>query len=270
MPIATVGGARINFDEYGSGEPVLLLTGTGGRGREWTSYQVPALLAAGYRAITMDNRGVPPSDMGPEGFSIGDMAKDAIGLVEALGSGPVRVVGFSLGGIIALEALVARPELFTQAMVMGARGRTDTMRAALSAAWSELLTSDLKVPAKYVAVTRAAQYLSPRTLENETLLRDWLDIFEMSMPDPEISRAQRGVDLIGNRLGEYRGITSECLIVSFADDLIVPPFFGREIADSIPGSRYAEVPGCGHYGHLERPDAINKMMTEFFGESRNG
>lgn len=267
MPIATVGGTRINFDEYGSGEPVLLLTGTGGRGREWTSYQVPALLAAGYQAITMDNRGVPPSDTGPEGFTIDDMAKDTIGLVEAIGHGPVRVVGFSLGGIIALEALLARPELFTRALVMGARGRTDTMRAALSAAWSELLTSDLKLPPKYIAVTRAAQYLSPHTLANETLIRDWLDIFELALPDPAVTRAQRGVDLIGNRLDEYRRITSECLIVSFADDLIVPPFFGREIADSIPGSRYTEVPGCGHYGHLERPDFINDLMIEFFGGS---
>lgn len=267
MPIATVGGARINFEEYGSGEPVILLTGTGGRGREWTSYQVPALLAAGYCAITMDNRGVPPSDAGPEGFTVEDMAKDTIGLAEAISNEPVRIVGFSLGGIIALEALLARPEMFTQAMVMGARGRTDTMRAALSAAWSEILTSDLKVPAKYIAVTRAAQYLSPRTLANETLIRDWLDILELSLPDPAVTRAQRGVDLIGNRLGEYGRITSDCLIVSFADDLIVPPFFGREIADSIPGSRYTEVPGCGHYGHLERPEFINEMMIEFFAQA---
>ncbi len=267
MPIATVGGVRINFDEYGSGEPVILLTGTGGRGREWTSYQVSALTEAGYRAITVDNRGVPPSDVGPEGFTLDDMVKDTIGLIETISRGPVRAVGFSLGGIITLEALLARPDLFTQAVVMGARGRTDAMRAALSAAWSELLAADIKVPRKYLATTRAAQYLSSHTLTNEGLLRDWLDIFEMSPPDPAISRAQRGLDLIGNRLSEYGRITSECLIVGFADDLVVPPFFCREIAESIPGSRYEEIPGCGHYGHLEQPDVINELMISFFGKA---
>ncbi len=267
MPIATVGGVRISFDEYGSGQPVLLLTGTGSRGREWTSYQVPALTEAGYRAITVDNRGVPPSDIGPDGFTLEDMVNDTIGLIEAIGAGPVRIVGFSLGAIIALEALLARPELFTQAVIMGARGRTDTMRAELSAAWSDVMTSESKIPPKYIAVMRAAQYLSPRTLANEGLVRDWLDIFEMSPPEAATVRAQRGLDRIGDRLGEYHRITSECLILSFEDDLIVPPFFGREITESIPGSSFAVVPGCGHYGHLEQPGVVNALMINFFGKA---
>lgn len=66
MPIATVNGIRIGFEEYGSGEPVLLVTGSGGRARLWTPHQVPALTAAGYRVITMENRGVPPSDVAPK------------------------------------------------------------------------------------------------------------------------------------------------------------------------------------------------------------
>ena len=47
MPVRTVRGVTISFDEYGSGEPVILLTGTGGRGREWSAHQVPALTSAG-------------------------------------------------------------------------------------------------------------------------------------------------------------------------------------------------------------------------------
>jgi pimeloyl-ACP methyl ester carboxylesterase len=264
MPITKVNGVNVNYDDYGSGEPVVLVTGTGGRGREWTAHQVPALTAAGYRVVTVDNRGVPPSDTGPEGFTIDDMVADIVGLIEILGIGPCRIVGFSLGGIIVQEILLARPELIVQAVLIATRGRSDALRTALSASWSELDDSGLVLPLKYAAVVRATQYLSPDTLNNEQRIRDWLDIFEMSPPDSDIDKAQRGLDMIDNRLEEYRKITSECLVISFRDDLIVPPFFGREIAEAIPGCIYEDVAGCGHYGHLERPDAVNPLILDFF------
>ena len=264
MPVRVVHGVTVGFDEFGSGEPVVLITGTGGRGREWRAHQVPALTAAGFRVFTLDNRGVPPSDTGPSGFTLDDMVEDTAGLIDALGIGPCRVAGFSLGGIITLEALLKHPELFTQAVIIGARGRTDALHAAMSAAAAELEDSGIVLPAKYAAIVRAMQYLSPRTMNNEQWISDWLDIFELSPQDSAISRAQRGLDLIGNRLEDYRRIRTPCLIVGFGDDLIVPPHLCREIAGSIPGSRYEEVPGCGHYGHLERPAEVNALMLEFF------
>jgi pimeloyl-ACP methyl ester carboxylesterase len=264
MPIVSVNGVRINCDEYGSGEPVVLITGTGGRGRGWTAHQVPALTAAGYRVITVDNRGVPPSDTGPAGFTIDDMVADTAGLIENLGAGPCRIVGFSLGGIIVQETLLARPDLVSQAVLMATRGRSDAMRSALSAAWSELDDSGVVLPPRYAAVMRAMQYLSPATLDSERQIRDWLDIFEMSPPESAIEQAQRGLDEIEDRLEEYRKIAADCLVISFADDLVVPPFFGSELAEYIPACRYAEVSGCGHYGHLEKPDEVNSLIVDFF------
>ncbi len=264
MPITRVNGVKVNFDEYGSGESVVLITGTGGRGREWTAHQVPALTAAGYRVVTVDNRGVPPTDVGPEGFTIDDMVGDTAGLIEVLGIGPCRIVGFSLGGLIVQEALLAHPDLIAQAVLMATRGRTDALRAALSAAWSELDDSGIVLPQKYEAIVRATQYLSPRTLNNEQRIRDWLDIFEMSPSDSAIDQAQRGLDMIDNRLEDYRKIKSECLVISFQDDLIVPPFFGRELAEYIPGCRYEEIAGCGHYGHFEDPETVNSVIINFF------
>lgn len=264
MPIVVVNGINMNFDEYGSGEPVVLITGTGGRGRGWTSHQVPALTAAGYRVITVDNRGVPPTDVGPDGFTIDDMARDTIGLIEVLGISQCRIVGYSAGGTIVQEALLAQPDLISQAVLMATRGRADALRVAMSDAWLELDESGIVLPAKYAATVRATQYLSPRTLNNEQRIRDWLDIFEMSPSDSTINRAQQGLEKIGNRLEEYRKIKSQCLVIGFEDDLIVPSFFGREVAEYIPDCRYEEIAGCGHYGHLERPDMVNSLIINFF------
>lgn len=265
MPIAEVNDIKLSYADYGVGQAIVLVTGSGGRGRLWTPHQVPALTGAGYRVITVDNRGVPPTDSCGEEFTIDDMASDIVGLIQLLGIGPCRIVGFSLGGIIVQEMLLACPEIITQAVLMATRGRVDVLRTALFAGEAELIDAGIELPPRYAAAMHALHYLSPRTQNDERRIQDWLDIFEMSPPDSSIARAQRGLDAISNRLEEYRKIKTECLVIGFRDDLVVPAFFGREVADCIPGCRYEEVAGCGHYGYLEEPDMVNSLIIDFFG-----
>ena len=264
MPIAVVDGVRLSFADYGAGEPVVLVTGSGARGQVWTAHQVPALTVAGYRSITVDNRGVPPSDVGPAGFTISDMAQDAAGLIGILGLAPCRIVGFSLGAMIVQELLLAHPGLITQAVLMATRGRSDVLRAAMSVAAAELADSGTVFPPEYTAVAKVIRYLSPRTQNDEQRVQDWLDVFRMSPPDTAISAAQRGLDLLGNRLEEYRKIDCPCLVIGFEDDLVAPPHLCREVAESIPDCRYEQIAGCGHYGYLEDPGAVNDCLIDFF------
>lgn len=264
MPSAAVNSISLNFDEYGSGEPVLLITGSGSTGKAWTVHQVPALTAAGYRVITMDNRGIPPSDTCPDGFTIYDMVEDIAGLIELLNIGPCRIVGFSLGAMVVQELLITYPDLITQAALIATRGRADAMRTAISEAESELADSGVVLPPKNAAVMHAIRYLSPHTLDDEQRIKDWLDIFELSHSPASSNRSQIGLELIGNRLEEFRKIKSRCLVIGFHDDLITPPVLCREVAEHIPGATYEEVAGCGHYGHLERPEVINPMIIDFF------
>lgn len=265
MPITRVNGIDLSFHEYGSGEPVVLIAGTGDAGRVWTSHQVPALTAAGYRSITVDNRGIPPSDLCAEGFTIEDMAADTAGLIEFLGIAPCRIVGYSMGAVVVQELLVARPGLVSQAILMATRGRTDALHAARVAAETELLDSGVELPAQYVAAMRATQFLSPRTQDNERQIRDWLDIFEMS--GTVANSAQHKVDVIDSRLERYRQISCECMVIGFQRDLIALPHLAREVAEHIPGCTYHELPGCGHVGYLEEPRTVNSLIIGFFGKT---
>jgi pimeloyl-ACP methyl ester carboxylesterase len=267
MPSAMVNGIKLSFEEYGSGKPVVLVTGSGATGKMWTPHQVPALTAVGYRVITIDNRGMPPSDPCPEGFTIDDMVSDTVGLIERLKIGPCRIMGFSLGAMMVQELLLEYPDLITHAVLAATRGRTDTLRAAMSASESELADSGILLPPRYAAVMHAIQFLSPRTQNDERRIKDWLDIFEMSLRGPSANRGQHGVQLLGNRLEEYRKIKPRCLVIGFRDDLIAPPHLCREVAEHIPASRYEEIGGCGHYGYLEEPDAVNSLVIDFFNET---
>lgn len=53
------------------------------------------------------------------------------------------------------------------------------------------------------------------------------------------------------------------MVVAFADDMLTPPDLGREVAEAIDGCRYELVERCGHYGYLERPDAVNALLIDF-------
>lgn len=59
-------------------------------------------------------------------------------------------------------------------------------------------------------------------------------------PTPGL-RAQYRVAPQGNRLTAYRAITTPVLVIGFADDLVLPPHLGAEVADALPHGRYLEV-----------------------------
>jgi pimeloyl-ACP methyl ester carboxylesterase len=265
MTIARINGIDLSYDDYGGGEPVVMVTGTGAPGRMWRTHQVPALRAAGYRVITMDNRGIPPTDAGPGRFTLDDMAADVAGLIEHLRLPPCRVAGFSLGGIIVQEMLLARPDLVRQAVLIATLGRTDALTAATAQAEIELCDSGVRLPPRYQATVYAVQNLSRATLNDGDRLTDWLDVLELSAVDLSTVRHQLGLQIIPNRLSAYGKIDCPCLVIGFADDLVTRPHLCRELADAIPGAAYREIEGCGHFGCLERPAAVNAAMIGFFG-----
>jgi pimeloyl-ACP methyl ester carboxylesterase len=262
MAVVRTGGITIPYVDTGAGEPVVLVMGTAASGRVWHLHQVPALVEAGYRVITFDNRGVAPAD---PGFTIDDLVADTAALIEQLGLGPCRLAGTSMGAQVVTELALKRPELVSQAVLMATRGRPDAMRRAWGVAERELRASGVELPPRYEAIQRAMWNLSPRTLNDDAAITDWLDLFELAPIGwtPEL-RAQLDLDIVESRLDAYRAIRTPALVLGFADDLRLPPHLAREVADAIPGARYAEIAGCGHYWYLERPDAVNAAMVTFF------
>ncbi|MFJ6017553.1 alpha/beta fold hydrolase [Streptomyces sp. NPDC092952] len=263
MAWASVNGIRIHHESQGAGEPVLMVMGSGSRGRVWDLHQVPALTAAGYRVITFDHRGVPPTDECADGFTLDDMVADTAALVEHLGIGPCLAVGTSLGAQILQELMLARPELISRAVLMATRARTDTLRRALSATEIDLHDSGLRLPPRYAAVIQAIQNLSPRTLADGEQIQDWLDLFEVSAPTRPGGRVHMGFSAMPDRTRAYRAIDRPCQVIAFGDDMITPPHLGEEVADAIPGARFELIQGCGHYGYLEDPKQVNKTLIEF-------
>lgn len=266
---AMLNGITLSYTDVGTGPLVVMVMGTGSPGRVWHAHQQPALVKAGYRVVTFDNRGIAPSSECVDGFTLSDMVADTAALIEHLG-GPALVVGTSLGARITQELALSRPDLVKAAIMLATYGRPTPMLQAMSAGEREMIDKNITLPESYHAAITAHLNLSPHTLSDDRDARDWLDIIGFSGQSraPGV-RAQLSLhDREQNRLPAYRGIKSPCLVVGFADDRTLPSYLAKEVSEAIPGAKYQVVEKAGHYGYIERPDEVNSAILEFLDANR--
>ncbi|MGW6448389.1 alpha/beta fold hydrolase [Lentzea sp. NPDC055074] len=265
MALVPLNGIELNVQAEGSGDLVVLVMGTGSPGRVWRTYQVPALVKAGYRVAYFDNRGIKPSSECAGGFTLDDMVADTAALIEHLG-GPAHVIGTSLGARITQELALAHPSLVRSAVMMATSGRPEPVQQAWSAALCDLYDKGVEIPLQFYAAASVMRNVSQTTLADPMVARDWLQMYEFAGSALSAGeRAQLGLAEYDSRLEAYRAIAVRSLVVGFADDIVLPPRLSREVAEVIPGARYVEVAGAGHIGYLERPDEVNRLLVEFLG-----
>src|SRR5579859_2975733 len=101
-------GQKLHFLERGRGQPLLLIHGLGSSGADW-ALQAPAL-EDGFRLIVPDLPGSGHSERLPGGCSIERFADSLWALCDHLGARRINIAGFSLGGAVALEMALTRPE----------------------------------------------------------------------------------------------------------------------------------------------------------------
>jgi 3-oxoadipate enol-lactonase len=264
VPSTRVEDLDVVWDVAGpvTGPPVLLINGLGAARGSWY-LQVPAL-AERYLAYTYDNRDVGETGPGEDtsGYGIDRFARDAIGLIEALGTGPVHVIGASMGGAIAQELALARPDLVRSVQIVCSWPHTDPWLAEVILLWKSMFFAMgafdwarntwvwvfthrwFRDPEKMAALRRDAEsYPYPQTSDMFGRQCDAIVPFDAR-----------------HRLGE---ITAPTHVIAGEEDIFTPPRFSREIATAIPGSTLTLLPEVGHGMFWETPDAFNAALVEF-------
>ncbi|MDK8511008.1 alpha/beta hydrolase [Corynebacterium bovis] len=247
---------------------LLLIMGQGASGRTWTLHQVPAFVDAGYEVLTYDHRATGTVDRGP--FTFGELVDDAADIIRCTGDGPAAVVGTSLGARIAGSLTARHPGLVTRCVMAAAHAAAPRTAQLLSARGDRAAALLAREEPEYLDALTAARNLSPATLADPTREREWLDVIALSRhlsaragTPPTTPSDHADPDRPWDLHAEYATIRRPCLALAYGDDRVVTPAQVRDVAATVPGATYREVPRTGHWGYLERPDEVNRVILEF-------
>ena len=116
---ARVGDIDIAYRMFGSGEPILLISGSGNVMDAWPSFLLQEL-AKNHQVIIFDNRGVGNTTAGTKPFSIEQFANDTAGLMDALKIQKADVLGFSMASFVAQQLTLTHPEKVNRLILYGA------------------------------------------------------------------------------------------------------------------------------------------------------
>lgn len=265
MPYAENDGAKIYWEEHGSGEPLLLIMGLGATLDLWHRL-VPAL-SARHRVILLDNRGVGRSAVPEPPYSMPQMADDAVAVLDAAAVDSAHVIGASMGGIIAQELALRHPaRVRSLVLACTACGGPDTvavddeMRAALVARASMTPEEGVRalVPFTYHPAT-------PRTRVEEDV-----EIRLRHYPSAKGYLAQLQAALGYETYARLGGIRVPTLVLHGEDDRLVPAANGKDLARRIPGARLVLVPSASHILFSDQPEAVNRAILTFLEEVSTG
>ena len=269
MPKTRVADLEIVWDVAGpeDGEPVLMINGLGAVRGSW-ALQVAAL-SRRYRVYTFDNRDVGETGPGsaPRPYGMDQFARDADGLIAALELGPVHVIGASMGGTIAQELALLRPDVVRSVQIVCSWPYTDPWLAELMVQWNAIFSamgSFEWARGTWVWVFTHRWFHDRDKMA--TLRRD-----AESYPYPQTREmfARQCHTMVGfdarDRLG---AIAAPTHVIAGAEDIFTPPRFSREIAALIPQSRLTILPEVGHGMFWETPDAFNAALLDFLDAHR--
>ncbi len=201
-------------------------------------------LAADYRVIVYDHRGMGASSPTDREVSMRSLAGDAAALLDHLEVGASHVLGWSLGSAVAQELALARPDLVASLALYATWGRADGfLRSMLAAVRSPWAHGDAVTGVAALGVA-----YSPEGLESPELLAA-LAAAQPFMPHtPEqiaMTVRQWDADAAHDSLDRLAGITAPTTVIVGEQDLLTPPRLSRAVAERIPGARFVLVDGVG-------------------------
>lgn len=257
MPFAAApDGAKLYYEVAGTGPPLVLIHGGLWDGRLWDDQW--EAFAARFRTVRPDLRGFGRSDPAEREFNL---TEDLVAVLDEEGIRRAAVVGLSLGGYVALDVALARPDRVSGLVLVGAgvtgfddwseaiqRHRKETEAAVQLGDLAAAMELELELWCPLQTGSDDRQRRIARENVNAPLAEELADVFE-----------QRAID----RLGEIRGPT-----LVLVGDRDVPEMLrlAEILATGIPGARKVVLEEADHVPNVRKPEEFNDLVIGFLEE----
>lgn len=261
MPFATRAHVDLYYRVDGDpGAATLLLSNSLGATLEMWEPQMPAL-AQRFRVVRYDSRGHGQSDVPRGPYTIDELARDALGLLDTLGIDRAHFCGLSMGGTVGLWLGVNAPERIDRLVLANTGARIGTAES-----WNSRI--------------HAVRTGGTASIASAVLSR-WFPRALMEQPTPIVAKMRATFDRLSSegyaascaavrdfdiRRSVHR-IRAPTLVITGSEDLATPPADGRFIADEIRGAEYVELPAT-HLSNIHAAPAFTQTLVQFLTERR--
>ena len=257
MPIAKINGININYHVEGTGEPLVMIMGFSGDLSGWR-YQTP-VLKKHFQLITFDNRGVGKSDKPPAPYSIEMMAEDTFGLMDYLNIKQAHIMGVSMGGTIAEEMAITRPDRVLKLILASTHAGTDNR---LNGGTKEIIEAwDLPVRSLTKRLLGLCCNKPLNRLVFVPLLR--LRINRLGEAEATGLLGQREAAREYHALDRLPLIKAHTLVIAGSADRVVKPSSSDVLAERIPHARLVKIKGGSHMVGFEMKNVFNREVLKF-------
>lgn len=267
MPDFQHGTATLHYELDGSGPNAVYICGMGSHSNDPLSIGIRQALGAHYRILTVDNRGSGQTVTAPGDTSrLKDMADDIAAVMDHVSMTSARMLGLSMGGMIALSFVTKYPQRVERlvAGITSARTPDSPSRSEFLLQTGHLMRQN-NVPLEYINRFNALMLLGESVFSDmPALVEAWIS----APPDP-MQQSLEGFDLQANAILEYdvreqlKTLRIPTLVLSSTEDILVRPRYQDEIVALIPGAQIKRYPG-GHV-YMMLPPYISQFFADVLG-----
>lgn len=288
MARAKVGQVELEYEVRGEGEPLVLVMGIGAQMIFWDDALIDRFVEAGFRTIRFDHRDIGlssrldhlpvPRPLRVIGrrmlglrvdapYTLSDMARDVVGLMDHLAIDRAHVVGVSMGGMVVQHLAIEHPSrVRTMTSIMsttGAIGLKYTSPRALKALLGPRPRSADEAAENIVKTFRVIGATASGDPAEEARLRAiGRQAFERGISPRGFLRHLAAIAASGDRTKRLGGVRTPTLVIHGATDPLIKPAAGRATAAAIPGARYLEIPDMAHHMPRARWPEITGAIVE--------
>ena len=261
MEILEEEDVRLNYEVIGEGSPVTLLHGFTQSGRSW--HEVISLMPAGWKWVVPDLRGHGATHVRPGApHTMEACTEDLVKLWDSLGIARSHLVGYSMGGRLALHLAAARPERILSLLTIGAHAGLDEEARAGRRRGDEALAQRIENDGLEAFVN----YWSSLPLFESLERRGPSFVAQMRAARMDNHVAGLAESLRGMGAGAMRPVWNELGRVKVPCTFVAGQLdhgyaaSARRLAASVQDGRVVIVQRAGHTVHQERPEAFSRLL----------
>jgi pimeloyl-ACP methyl ester carboxylesterase len=253
----------VAYRRMGAGSPLLVLNGFAATKDDWDPTFLDAL-ARKHELVLLDNRGMGESPDDGLAFTVEDLAADVAGLIDALGLTRPAILGWSMGGFVALALALCNPAKVSKLVLLSTSGG-GVLGTPAEAAARERLRDVSGTPREQASRLISLLFPPERAAAVDAEFGEVVAAARADLSPGLVGRQWEAMEAWEGRedAADIARISAPALVATGDEDVVIPPSNATALATAIEGAWLARFPHSGHGFMADHPVTLAGLIGTF-------